>query len=108
MFKRKKKELMAEDAPDSLAPWEMLDEAEIDAQTARLRAHRVERNLTAFARRLDKDALACFDKGPDGAGKAVLVLEGLDAPGGATERRYQGFGEWFDAALADSQAWSQA
>ncbi len=102
MFKRKRKEQTTEDAPDSIAPWEMLDETGIDAQTARLRERRVE-PLIAFARRVDTDAVACFDKGPDGAGKAVLILEGFDAPGGATERRYPGFGEWFDAALADAQ-----
>lgn len=102
MFKRKQKELTTANAPDSIEPWEMMSEAEIESQTAWLREHRQERNLIAFARRLDKDTLACFDKGPDGSGKAVLVLENFDAPGGALERRYSGFGEWFDAALADA------
>ncbi len=101
MFKRKQKELLASDAPDSIAPWVMLEEAEIESQTAWLRERRTERNLIAFARRLDKDAVACFDKGPDGTSKAVLVLEEFEAPGGATERRYAGFGEWFDAALME-------
>ena len=100
MFKRKQKELLASDAPDSIEPWEMLSEEGIEKQTAWLRGRRTEPSLIAFARRLDTDALACFDKGPDGAGKAGLVLEHFDAPGGATERRYAGFGEWFDAALA--------
>jgi hypothetical protein len=101
MFKRKQKELLASDASDGIEPWLMLEEDDIEAQTAWLRERRVERNLIAFARRLDKDALACFDKGPEGTSKTVLVLEDFDAPGGATERRYGGFGEWFDAALAD-------
>ena len=103
MFKRKQKEPTTEDAPDSIAPWEMLSEAEIASQTAWLKERRMERDLIAFARRLDNGALACFDKGPDGASKAVLVLEDFEAPGGATERRYAGFGEWFDAALAERQ-----
>ncbi len=102
MFKRKQRELTAADAPDSIAPWEMLDEAGIESQTARLRARWPGRNLVAIARRLDRDAVACFDKGANGAGKAVLVVEDLDAAGGATERHYKGFGEWFDAALADA------
>lgn len=102
MFKRKQKELLATDAPDSIEPWVMLEEAEIESQTAWLRERRMERNLIAFARRLDTGAVACFDKGPDGSGKAVLVLEGFDAPGGATERRYGGFGEWFDVALSEA------
>ena len=103
MFKRTRKEPTVADAPDSIAPWEMLDESEIESQTARLRERRPGRNLVAFARRLDTDAVACFDKGPDGAGKAVLVVEGLDAADGGAARHYAGFGEWFDAALADAQ-----
>ncbi len=101
MFKSRRKEQTAEDAPDSIAPWEMLSEADGAVQTARLQAPRPGQHLVAFARRLDADAVACFDKGPDGAGKAVLVLENPDAPGGVIERRYAGFGEWFDSALAE-------
>ncbi len=96
MFKRRTKEPTAEDAPDSLAPWQMLEEEEIADYTARLHAELAGRNLTAFARRLDRAAVAAFDKGPDGAGKAVVVRE----PDGA-ERPYPGFGAWFDAALAE-------
>jgi len=107
MFKRKRKELTTEDASDSLAPWEMLDEAGIAEQTARLEGRRPGRGLVAIARRLDTDAVACFDKGPDGAGKAVLVLEGLDAPDGAAERHYPGFSAWFDAALQDAQDYGE-
>ena len=106
MFKRKQKELMAADGPDSIAPWEMLDEAEIESQTDRLRERRPGRNLVAIARRTDTDAVACFDKGPDGAGKAVLVVEGLDAPEGAAERHYPGFSAWFDAALKDAREYA--
>ena len=103
MFKKKQRELTVDDAPDSLAPWEMLEEAEIAAQTARVAARCQGRALVAFARRLDTDAVACFDKGVDGTGKAVLVLEGLDAPELAAERLYPGFSAWFDDALAEHQ-----
>ena len=101
MFKKKPQELTVEDAPDSIAPWEMLEEADIAAQTARVDARFPGRGLVAFARRLDRDTLACFDKGPDGTGKAVLVLEGLDAPEDRAERHYPGFVAWFDAAVAE-------
>lgn len=80
MFKRRQKEPTTEDASDSIAPWEMLDEAEITAQTARLQDRLPGRNLVAIARRLDTGAVACFDKGMDGAGKAVLVISGLNSP----------------------------
>ena len=102
MFKSRQKEPTAADAPDSIAPWEMLDEAEAEAQTARLRGQRPGWNLVAIARRTDTDAVACFDKGLDGAGKAVLVIEGLDTADGVA-RHYKGFSDWFDAALADAQ-----
>ena len=104
MFKKKQRELTVADAPDSIAPWEMLEDAEIAAQTARLEARFPGRGFAAFARRLDRDAIACFDKGDDGMGKAVLVLEQLDAPDGAAERRYPGFSAWFDAALVEHQS----
>ena len=103
MFKRREKELTTEDAPDSIAPWEMLGEDEIAAQTARLHARLPGRALVAIARRLDTDAVACFDKGWDGTGKAVLVVFGLDTPEDLTETTYPGFSAWFDAALADGR-----
>ena len=102
MFKRKTREPLASEATDNIHPWEMLDEAGIAAQTARLRDVRPGRNLVAFARRLDPDAVAGFDKGPDGTGKAVVVVEGVDAGERASETAYPGFGAWFDAALADA------
>ena len=104
MFKKKQKELTVEDAPDSIAPWEMLEETEIAAQTARLDARFPGRGFVAFARRLDRDAVACFDKGPDGTGKAVIVWENLDAPEHTAERRFPGFVAWFDAALAERRS----
>ncbi|MGI4787580.1 MAG: hypothetical protein ACRYFS_01875 [Janthinobacterium lividum] len=103
MFKKKQQELTVEDAPDSIAPWEMLEEAEIAAQTARVQSQFPDRTLIAFARRLDRETVACFDKGADGTGKAVLVLENLNAPELAAKRHYPGFIAWFDAALAEHQ-----
>ena len=99
--RQKQRELTVDDAPDSIAPWELLEDAEIAAQTARVAARLQGRTLVAFARRLDTDAVACFDKGVDGTGKAVLVLEGWNVPDGLAERRFPGFSAWFDAALAD-------
>ena len=106
MFKKKQKELTVDDAPDSLVPWEMLEEAEIADQTARLDdpVFRPRASLRLLGA-LDKDAVACFDKGTDGAGKAVLVWENVDAPAELTaERRFPGFVAWFDAALAEHRS----
>jgi hypothetical protein len=104
MFNKKERELTVEDAPDSIAPWEMLDDAEIAAQTTRVQAQFPGRGFVAFAKRMDRDAVACFDKGPDGTSKAVLVLEHLDTPELAAKRHYPGFVSWFDAALAEHRA----
>ena len=103
MFKRREKESTAEDAMSSIAPWEMLDEAQIAIQTARLQNRLPGRTLIAMARRSDTDAVACFDKGPDGTSKAVLVVTDMDGPSLPAETHYPGFSAWFDVALADGQ-----
>ncbi|MBV9852226.1 MAG: hypothetical protein JO250_21375 [Armatimonadetes bacterium] len=105
MLKRTPKEPTTEDAPDNIAPWEMLDDAGIATYTAKLRERDPLRNLIAFARRMDQDTVACFDKGADGKGKAVLVLRRFDDPAQTKEHRYPGFGAWFDDALAASRIW---
>ena len=103
MFKRREKESTAEDAMSSIAPWEMLDEGQIAIQTARLQNRLLGRTLIPIARRLDTDAVACFDKGPDGTSKAVLVVTDMDGPSLPAETHYPGFSAWFDVALADGQ-----
>ena len=105
MLNRTPKEPTTEDAPDSIAPWEMLDEAGIATLTAQVRARDPLRNLTAFARRMDRDSLACFDKGADGQGKAVVVLNHFDDPAQTKEHRYPGFSAWFDDVLGAAALW---
>jgi hypothetical protein len=97
MFKRRKRELTTEDAPDSIEPWEMLHEDEVAGMTEKLKKRYP--TLTAFAKRLDNGAMACFDKGPDGTAKGVVVINQEH-----TERKYfPNFSAWFDAALAESR-----
>ncbi len=105
MLKRTPKDPTTEDAPDSIAPWEMLDDTGIAAYTARLRERDSLRPFIAFARRVDQDTLACFDKGADGKGKAVLVLRHFDDPARTKEHRYPGFSAWFDDVLAAAAIW---
>ena len=83
----------------------MLDEAGIATYTARVRERDPLRNLTAFARRIDRDTVACFDKGADGQGKAVLLLSHLDDPAQTKEQRYPGFSAWFDDVLGAAALW---
>ena len=98
MFKKRRPdapEKTTEDAPDSIAPWVMLHEDEIASYSVQLSEE--ERPLTAFARRTDTGAFACFDKGPDGTKKSVVVLTADGA-----ERAFHSFGAWFDAAVRDA------
>lgn len=98
MFKKRRlpaEDATTDDAPDSIAPWVMLHEDEIASFSVQLSED--DRPLTAFARRTDSGAFACFDKGPDGGKKSVVVLE---ADG--TERTFLSFSAWFDAAVRDA------
>lgn len=97
MFRRKEKEETPEDeAPDNIEPWEVLGADETVTATLQKRFP----HFVAVAKRLDEDTVACFDKGPDGTGKAIVVLEHVLTPGETTQRRLPGFGAWFDEAVA--------
>ena len=101
MFNNKKKqELSTEEAPDSIAPWEMLDEDRMASVTEKLRKHYPDKNYAPIARRIDNDLRVCFDKGPEGKGKSIVIVHEL---GGSVVKTYSGFVDWFDAAVAESR-----
>ncbi len=95
VFKRRNKEATSADAPDTLGPWEMLHEDEIASVSARLREYDPARHLTAFARRNDTGAFACFDKDEAGKNKGVVILYH-----DGREQAYPSFTAWFDAAAS--------
>jgi hypothetical protein len=96
MFKKRRRERTTEDIPDSIAPWEMLHDDEIEETTLSLSGRYP--TFTAFARRTDTDAVACFDKGKDGTAKDIVVINAEH-----TERKYYpSFTAWFEAALQDA------
>ena len=99
MFRRKAKaqEATSEDIPETLGAWEMLDEAQIASETAALKSRFPDENWTAFSRRPDTAEIACFDKGHDGVGKAIVIVGKA-----GVVRRYPGFGAWFDTAVQTS------
>lgn len=103
MFKKRKRELTTADAPDSIEPWSMLPDDEISSVTESLKTRYP--TLTAFARRSDTGAIACFEKGSDnGPAKGVIVINQEH-----TKRtRYDNFTAWFDAALKDSMEFGSA
>ncbi len=98
MFKKRRNSTPPDVMPDSIAPWEMLHEDEIASVSVRLREDDPERPLTAFARRTDTGAFACFDKGVDGTGKGVVVLKH-----DGSEKPFPSFTAWFDQALKDAR-----
>jgi hypothetical protein len=103
MSAKKSDDLTTEDAPDSILPWEMLDDAGIASASARLKGSLPELYLTAFARRVDTKVIACFDKGEDGKGKAILLIDEKAPPDRKVVKKFSGFGEWFDTAIADGK-----
>jgi len=100
MPKRKDFEPTTEDAPDSIAPWQMLEDDEIATLTTRVRDLQADQAYVPFARRIDKPWYACFDRGADGKGKSVVVVNGSN---GAIVITHPGFGAWFDTALSEKQ-----
>jgi len=97
MSKKKENEATTEDATDSIAPWVMLEDEEIESLTTRVRKLVPDRNLTAFAQRTDKGICVCFDRGEDGKGKSVVAVE---LATGSILRQFTGFSAWFDSALS--------
>lgn len=94
-YKRRHKQSTALDTSDTLGAWEMLHEDEIASYSVRLREFDLDRRLTAFARRKDTGAFACFDKDASGKTRGVVVLHH-----DGTERAYDSFTAWFDAAVS--------
>ena len=100
MLNKKKQELSTEDAPNSIEPWEMLDEERMESVAEKLRKHYPDKNYAPIARRIDSDLRVCFDKGPEGKGKGIVIVNEL---GGSVVKTYNGFVEWFDEAVAESR-----
>lgn len=94
-FKKRTREATSADASDTLGPWEMLHEDEIASVSTRLREYDPARHLTAFARRNDTGAFACFDKDEGGKNKGVVVLYH-----DGREQAYPSFTAWFDTAAS--------
>ena len=101
MFNKKTHEPTTDDMPEQIGPWEMLDDAAMADAAAILSPLFPDLHLAPVAKRVDTTMYACFDRGADGKGKGVVVVyEGGSASG--VVRRYAGFTQWFDAALADT------
>lgn len=98
MAKRNDSEATTEDATDSIAPWQMLEDDEIATLSVRVREIQPDSVYIPFARRIDMAWYACFDRGSDGKGKSVVVVNGSN---GAITAKYAGFGTWFDSATSD-------
>jgi hypothetical protein len=101
MFQRKQTDPTTADMPDTIGGWEMLDDTGAEKLGPILAERYPENNLVAVARRADNGQAACFDRGADGKGKAIFVVR-VAGPTGIV-RRYPGFTQWFDAAVAGKE-----
>jgi hypothetical protein len=99
MFK-KKNDLTTDDAPDSIAPWVMLDESEMASIAAKIKKGYPDQNYVPVARREGSDLRVCFDKGVDGKGKTLVLVH---ESGGPVVKNYNGFADWFDEAVAEAR-----
>lgn len=86
-----------------LGPWALLDGPDHRRAAAGLAARYPARRLVPFARRLDADDVACFERGgPQGPdGPRVLVIHDFASPGWELDATHAGFWDWLRAAVDD-------
>lgn len=82
-----------------LDPWYILQGDELVRRFVGLRQRYADRELVPFARRGDRDDVACFDI--DGAGEAISVIEDFSPPGFEQHETYPNFGDWLRSAVND-------
>ena len=80
-----------------LTPWHMMDRALAKQRLLGLRK-RYRRKYVPFARRQDKDDIACID--PERPGRVVIVHD-FASEGYEQRRDFDSFWDWFRAAIED-------
>jgi hypothetical protein len=81
-------------------PWQILDHENVLALRGTLSVFYPEEGLVPFARKLDCDDVACFDrKNPHGV--TVFNMEFRGDSGRRFSRNYSSFSDWFRAAIND-------
>jgi len=81
-----------------LMPWHIVVEAEMIRRHEGLEHRYPERELWPFARRQDRDDVACWDKNQP---HAVVVIHDFASPGHEQRQRYASFWDWFRSVVED-------
>ena len=81
-----------------LEPWQLMIGSEMLERAAGLKERYQERELWAFARRQDRDDLACWDRAEPGA---VVLIHDFASPGHEQRQHYASFWDWFRSAVED-------
>ena len=82
-----------------IGPWQILTGQWLEVRFSGLRARFPDREMVPFARRLDCDDVACFERLsiPE-----VQIIHDFAAPGWEQNESYSTFGGWLSAAKRDA------
>ena len=87
-----------EDGLLDVGPWQILTRTWLVVRLDGLRKRFPNRSLVPFARRLDNDDIACWQKG---TGAKVYLIHDFAAPGWEAQEQYPSFKDWLAAARAE-------
>jgi hypothetical protein len=82
-----------------LEPWLVLQGEELLRRAEGVKSRYPRRALVPFARRVDRDDVACFDI--DAGSGQISVIEDFGEPGFEQFETYDQFADWFKAAIND-------
>lgn len=82
----------------NLTPWHLMTDSEMTERVAGLKRRYPERELWPFARRQDRDDVACWEKGQP---REVVVIHDFASAGYEQRQRYGSFWDWFRSAIED-------
>jgi len=91
---------MVEAGEFDLGPWQLLLGKWLKVRQEGLAKRFPDRGLVPFARRLDDDDVACWDREKPGK---VCIVHDFAAPGWEVRDEYPSFASWHEAARQDAQ-----
>ena len=88
-----------------LQPWYLLPHEQVFSVSERWPHPAVASRLFAFARRQDRDDLACFAGGPDGVPPSVVVVHAWTSEGYEVAARFDSIWDWLRSVVRDIEEW---
>jgi len=85
-----------------IGPWQILLGKWLRVRNEGLKKRFPDRNLVPFARRLDNDDVACWDRGESGR---VYIVHDFSAPGWEQRIEYGSFVAWYQAAREEAKGY---